>query len=362
MYIKNQISALISFSSHEKKTSITSSITLKALSEAVQGRLEGGNPQKNIESIKPLNQATPEDITFFHNHFYLDQLRKTRAGACLIHEKYAKDLPSGVTAVVCEKPYQSLGKMIALFSSFQRPSVQGVNIHPTAHVAKEVTFLGSAFVGPYSVLEGSVEIGDQSIIESFVHIKNSSMGKGCHIRSHVTIQESCLGHHVTVKEGASIGQDGFGFSIEDPLSRDKIPQIGKVVIEDHVDIGANTTVDRGSLENTRIGSYSKIDNLVQIAHNVVIGKFCVIAAQTGISGSTILGDYVMVGGQVGFSGHITIGNYTQVAAKSGVMRSTKDYDKIAGIPAVDISLWRKSCVALKNFVQKKLKRSISSDH
>jgi UDP-3-O-[3-hydroxymyristoyl] glucosamine N-acyltransferase len=330
-------------------------ISLGHLSLALEGRLVGQEPEKMIQGIKTLEQAGPLDITFFHNPLYKDALKQTQAGACILQEAYLEFLPSGTDALVCEKPYEAFGKAILLLMPQSDDDLPHTpEIHPTAYIHPSVKLHGGVRIGPYSVLEEGVEIGNQTIIGAFTHIKKGVfIGEQCCLGSHITLQKSWLGKGVRIKDGARIGQEGFGFSMEDPLSRKKIPQIGRVVLEDHVDIGSNTTIDRGSLEDTRIGSYSKIDNLVQIAHNVVLGKFCVIAAQTGISGSTKIGDYVMMGGQTGVSGHLKIGNYTQIAAKSGVMRSTKVGAKIAGIPAMDAPLWRRTCVLLKRWSEKK---------
>ena len=207
-------------------------------------------------------------------------------------------------------------------------------------------------IGNFVVIEEGVIIGENSVIDHNSVIKrNVIIGANAHIASNVTISHAVIGDNVIIHPGARIGQDGFGFA-SDHTGHLKMPQLGIVKIGNFVEIGANATIDRGSAQDTEIGDMSKIDNLVQLGHNVRLGKACVIVAQVGIAGSTKLGDFVVLGGQVGVSGHLKIGNQVQVAAQSGVTKDIEDKQVMGGYPAVPVRKWHRQTIALQNLASK----------
>jgi UDP-3-O-[3-hydroxymyristoyl] glucosamine N-acyltransferase len=302
-----------------------------------------------IMDIAPLHKAVVGHLSCLHNPKYIEQFKQTKATACLISPEYAKYAPKGVVLLLSEKPYRAFGQVAALFYPGAKKAGEispQASVHSTAKIGK------NCFIGPFAVIEANVHIGDgceigsNSVIEAGVEL-----GKECQIAANVTISHALLGDRVVVKPGARIGQKGFGFHM-DELGHLNIPQLGRVVIGDAVEIGANTTIDRGAAEDTIIGHGTRIDNLVQIAHNVQIGDNCVIVAQSGVSGSTQMGRYVVVAGQVGITGHLVIGDGVKIAAQSGVMRDIAKGDTVAGTPSVAVRDWHRQTIALKRLAEK----------
>jgi UDP-3-O-[3-hydroxymyristoyl] glucosamine N-acyltransferase len=286
---------------------------------------------KIIKGVQTLKNACEEHVTFFSNPKYINDVKLTKAGACLIKEQDQNLLPSEVTRIITGDPYLSYGLLLDLIVRNEKQP----EIAPTAYISNSAKIGSNCSIGHNSVIEDEVIIGNNVEVGPNVTLANCTIGDNCIIHT-----------------GVRIGQDGFGFTMGSDGNIKKIKQIGRVIIGNNVEIGANSTVDRGAIENTIIGNYTKIDNLVQIGHNVVIGKNCIICAQVGIAGSTVIGDYVMIGGQAGINGHITIGSQVQIAAQSGVASNVKDREKVGGYPAVTITDWHRQSVFLKNAIKK----------
>lgn len=285
---------------------------------------------KIIKGVQTLRNAGEDHITFFSNPKYIDDLKSTKAGVCLIKEQDEGLLPSYVTRIITSDPYLTYGLVLDLLVDEE---IQD-QVVPTAYISNSAEIGISCSIGPNTVVGDKVTIGNNVIIGANVTLENCHIGNDC-----------------IIHPGVRIGQDGFGFTMGGNGNIKKIKQLGKVIIGNNVEIGANTTIDRGAIENTTIGDYTKIDNLVQIGHNVVIGKNCIICAQVGIAGSTVIGDYVMIGGQAGINGHISIGNQVQIAAQSGVSSSLKDKEKVGGYPAVAITDWHRQSIFLKKSIK-----------
>ena len=304
-----------------------------------------------ISGVNTLRDAGPNDITFFHNIKYKDVLSQTKAAACILEEAYAKFLPSGVVPLIHTSPLRAYAQVVGVFYPIVEPSLPR-EIHPSACIASSARLGRNIAIGPYVVIGEQVVLGDnvtigaQTLIQAHVHI-----GDDTFIDAHVRISHSTIGKKVCILPGVRIGQSGFGFYMDrhGPIN---VPHIGTVVIGDDVEIGANTTIDRGSLNHTIIGEGTRIDNLVQIGHNVTIGKRCILVAQVGIAGSTDIGNDTIIAGQVGISGHLKIGARVKIAAKSGVVKDIQDDYIMGGIPAVPIKKWHCQIRALAKLIKK----------
>jgi UDP-3-O-[3-hydroxymyristoyl] glucosamine N-acyltransferase len=314
---------------------------------------EGVDLNVVIESVGPLDRASPRSLAFFENSKYAVDLANTRALACLVHPKYADKVPKSTVALLTREPYRAfalvLGKLypsaLRPVSSFGASGVSpGVSIHPSARLEKDVTVDPGAVIGPGAEIGSGTFIGANSVIGAGVRI-----GRDCSIGPHVSILNALLGNRVVLLSGARIGQDGFGFAMG-AQGHLKVPQIGRVILQDDVEVGANTTIDRGANRDTIIGEGSKIDNLVQIGHNVVIGRHCVITGQVGIAGSSQLDDFVVIGGQAGIAGHLKIGMGAQIAASSGVMTDVPPGARFGGLPAQPLKEFFKELAFIRKFV------------
>lgn len=289
-----------------------------------------------IEAVAPLDQGVPGTLVFLDNPKYADDVRATRATACLVSQRYADRVPDATVALITGEPYAACAKVSAkLFPDSMRPGSvfggsgvsPGSYIHPEARLESGVTVDPGAVIGPRAEIGEGTVIGPNAVIGPDVRI-----GRNCSIGPHATILFALIGDRVIIHPGARIGQDGFGFAMS-PRGHLKVPQIGRVIIQNDVEIGANTTIDRGANRDTVIGEGTKIDNLVQIAHNVTIGRHCVIVSQVGISGSTDIADFVAAGGQAGITGHLKIGMGAQIGAQSGVMTDVPAGARFGGSPA-----------------------------
>ncbi len=294
-----------------------------------------------ICNIMSLDEAGAGHVTFFNNPKYLKNFLKTRATACFVSEKYAERTPDGVIALVSDDPYRSFALSLSMFyPESVRPRTMGSadtgfagGIHQSAELEDNVTVEPGAVVGP------EARIGSGTVIAAGASIGyRVCIGRDCYIGPNSTVIHALVGDRVVLHAGVRIGQDGFGFAMG-PTGHLKVPQIGRVIIQDNVDIGANSAVDRGALKDTIIGEGTRIDNMVQIGHNVVIGRNCVIVALVGIAGSVELGDGVVLGGQVGISGHVKIGAGAQIAATASVRSNVPPGTKWGGTPAIPLSQW-----------------------
>ena len=274
-----------------------------------------------ITGIAPLDSAGPSDIAFYDSPRFLDDLKRTTAGACFVKPTQVSHVPPGVAVLTSSKPYISLiAVTCALFGGALRPGPvfggrgvdSGAFVHPEARLEDDVTVDPGAVIGPRAEIGSGTVIGANAVIGADVCI-----GRNCSIGPGASVLHALIGDRVILQPGARIGQDGFGF-VPGPRGLTKVPQVGRVIIQDDVEIGAGTAIDRGVNRDTVVGEATKIDNLVQIGHNVTIGRNCAIVAQVGIAGSVILGERVQLGGQVGIADNLTIGDGARVAAKSGV--------------------------------------------
>lgn len=289
-----------------------------------------------ITGIAPLAAGHRGDLCFFASPRYREALAACRATACFLLPRHAHFLPPDVIGLLVEDPQRAMTLAAAhLFPEALRPislfGATGVSpgavVHPQARLEPGVTVDPGAFIGPGAEIGSGTVIGPQAVIGPGVRI-----GRACSIGAHVSLVCALVGDRVIIHPGARLGQDGFGYARGDKGYL-KTPQLGRVIVQDDVEIGANTTIDRGATRDTIIGEGTKIDNLVQIGHNVVIGRFCAIVAQTGIAGSCEIGDYAALGGQSAVAGHLTIGEGAAIAAKSGVMRDVPAGARFGGSPA-----------------------------
>lgn len=307
------------------------------------------DPTQIITDVSPLHKANAGHISCLHNPKYLGQFKETKASACLVSADYVEYAPKGVAVIVSSKPYRAYGQIASLFY----PSLKkGGGVSPQAAVHSTAKIGKNCYIGPFAVIGENAVIGDGCEIEANSVIgPGVEIGEDCLIASNVTISHALLGRRVTLKPGARVGQKGFGFHM-DESGHLNIPQLGRVIIGDDVEVGANTTIDRGAEADTIIGCGTRIDNLVQIAHNVQLGENCVLVAQSGVAGSTQLGRFVIVAGQVGIAGHLNIGDDVKIAAQSGVMRDIAKGETVAGYPCVAVRDWHRQTVALKKLVKK----------
>ncbi len=291
--------------------------TLAEIASTVDGELQGDAATK-ISGAASLAEATGDEISFFHNPRYLAQLRKTRAAAVIVPPDFAEEI--GPAVIRTQNPAKAFEQIALRFAP--APIKFAPGIHPSAVIDRNAKVGEDVSIQAFVVIEPGAQIGDGTTIGAHSYIGHDVViGEGCMIYPRVTIRERCrFGARVILHSGAVIGADGFGFEMT-ARGQAKVPQIGIVQIDDDVEIGANTTIDRARFGRTWIQEGAKIDNLVQVAHNVVVGKHTVIAAQTGIAGSVRIGQRVMIGGQAGIIGHIEIGDGTMIGAQTGVSKN-----------------------------------------
>jgi UDP-3-O-[3-hydroxymyristoyl] glucosamine N-acyltransferase len=301
-----------------------------------------------LEGVAPLQTAGPSEVSFLDNRRYSSALDRTSAGAVVVHPDMAARVPTTTVAIITSEPYAAWARVAALFYPVSPPSP---GIHPSAIVADGALIDPSAEVGPLSVIETGAEIGPGCRIGPCAVIGSGvTIGRDCRIGAHVSLSYALLGARVYIYPGARIGQEGFGFaSTKDGFL--SIPQLGRVILEDDVEVGANTTIDRGSSRDTVIGAGSRLDNLVQIGHNVILGRCCVIVAQVGISGSTVLEDFVRVGGQAAMAGHLHIGQGAEIGAQAGVISDMAPGAKVLGSPAQPIKDFFRQIALLKKMAK-----------
>jgi UDP-3-O-[3-hydroxymyristoyl] glucosamine N-acyltransferase len=314
----------------------------------------GDDGTRSLSDLRPLGEAGPAHLTFVDNRKYLEQLAGTHAAACIVAPAFAERLPAGVVALLMAAPYRGFALALQAFyptslkpktAEFDARDPAATPIHTTARIEP------GAIIEPGAVIGREAWIGKGTTVAAGALVGyRVTVGRDCFIGPGVTLSHALVGDRVTLHAGVRVGQDGFGFAMG-AGGHLKVPQIGRVIIQDDVEIGANSCVDRGALKDTVIGEGTKIDNLVQIGHNVVIGRRCVIVAQTGIAGSATLEDFVVMGGQSGIAGHLRVGAGTQIAGASHVTENIPPRSRMVGTPAIPIREWTRERMALRRLAK-----------
>lgn len=325
--------------------------TLARLAELSGARMApGADPAAEFSDVAALDSAGPSSVSFLDNRKYLDAFRASRAGACVVAAAVADKAPAGMALLISPDPYRSYAHIAQAFYPVRAPEpwqAPTAWIDPSAKLGEGCRFEPGAVVGARAEIGARCRIGANAVIGDGVVI-----GDDCIIGANATLSHTILGQRVNIYPGARIGQDGFGFAMG-PQGHLKVPQLGRVRIGDNVEVGANSTIDRGAGPDTVIGDGCMIDNLVQIGHNVQLGRGCVIVAQVGISGSTQLGDFVAAGGQAGIAGHLRIGSGARIAAQSGIMRDVGAGETVGGTPAVPMTEWLRQVAVLGKLARRK---------
>jgi UDP-3-O-[3-hydroxymyristoyl] glucosamine N-acyltransferase len=339
-------------------------LTIGEIVALTGARPRGGVPlDRVISNVAPLDAARACDLTFLEGPKYLDQLALTRAGACLITTRFADRAPPRVALLCVREPYRAFVDVARkLFPEALRPSslfacedvAAGARVHPSARLERGVVIDHGAVIGQEAEIGGGTLIAANAVIGPHVHI-----GRDCAIGAHVSITHALLGDRVIIHPGCRIGQDGFGYAMG-KSGHLKVPQLGRVIVQDDVEIGAGTTIDRGANRDTVVGEGTKIDNLVQIGHNVAIGRHCVLVAQTGISGSVTLEDFVVLGARVGVNNHVTIGEGAHIAATSIVAHDVPPGARWGGCPAKPVRQWMREMFVLERLAARQALGDASS--
>lgn len=326
-------------------------MTLQKVSEITGAVLQ--DPSKAnvmIRDIATLTRADQGEICFFYDKKAKDQAKNIKATACITTEELVSLVPDGVIKLTSKDPKRAFLKLnMAMYNEKSR----GLGIAPSAKIAPTAKLGKNCFVGENVVIEDNVVIGDNCLIEHGAVITNDcKIGNNCRIGVNAKVSFCEMGNDCYIYAGAQIGNDGFGFMMIDGKHQ-RIPQLGRVIIGDDVEVGANACIDRGALDDTIIGDGCRIDNLSQIAHNDIMGRGCIVVAQTGIAGSCTFGDYVVCGGQTGFADHLKIGSGAQIGAQSGVMQDVEAGSVVLGYPAQPIKDFMRQTVYLKKIIKNK---------
>ncbi len=311
---------------------------------------EQGDPGHKYKDVAPLDKAGPDEVSFLDNKLYLDAFKESRAGLCLVRPEHGDQAPSSMAILVNDDPYRAYAKVARAF--YPLPQAEP-GIHPSAFVDDSATLGKGCQIEAGAVIGARAQLGNNCVIAPNAVIgPGVVLGDETRVGPGATVTCALIGSYTIIHDGARVGQDGFGFAMggEGHL---KVPQLGRVIIGDDVEIGANATIDRGAGPDTVIGDGCRIDNLVQIAHNVQMGRGCVIVAQVGISGSTRLDDFVIIGGQAGLTGHLHLGAGAKVAANSGVMRDIGPGEAVGGSPAMPVREWHRQTVAISRLAKGK---------
>lgn len=310
----------------------------------LSGGIVDGPAAREITGFAKIEEAGEGDISFIANPKYAHFASSSKASALLVSSDF--EAPEGTTATLIrvENPYSALARLMA---AFEQPDTK-TGVEQPSFISESASLGSGAYVGAFAYIGENAKIGENVKIYPHAYVGDGvEIGDNCKIYPHATIYAGCrIGNNCIIHAGAVIGADGFGFAPDGDTYR-KIPQLGIVVLEDDVEVGANTTIDRATMGETRVAAGTKLDNLIQVAHNVRIGRNNVIAAQTGIAGSTVIGDSNRIGGQTGFAGHIKFGSRCEVGAQTGVNRGLGDGKRIIGYPAMDASLFARIFVLLK---------------
>ncbi|MBP3687957.1 MAG: UDP-3-O-(3-hydroxymyristoyl)glucosamine N-acyltransferase [Alphaproteobacteria bacterium] len=306
--------------------------TIEEIAKAINAEIiTEGRSKEKIDDICSIESAGATDLCFFYDKKSKDKATLIKAKACVTIKELVGLIPEGVIVLITENPKLAFTNLINFYYSEHKPSAE---IDKSAVIAKSAQIGKNCYVGAHAVIEDDVVIGDNCVIEANAVIaRGCKIGNNCRIGNNASVAYCLMGNDCYIYTGARIGQDGFGFSVVEGRHQ-RIPQIGRVIIGNDVEVGANTCIDRGALDDTIIGDGCRIDNLVQVAHNDRIGKCCILVAQTGIAGSCTFGDYVVCGGQTGFADHLKVGSGAQIGAQSGVMRDIEPGAIVMGSPTV----------------------------
>ena len=324
----------------------------------IAGFLNGeivGNSDIKVNTIAKIEEGQPGALSFLANPKYEHYIYDTKSSIVLVNKSFVPSAHIGATLIKVENAYDAFASLLRLVDQ-ARPRKKG--IHPTAIIEATAKIGSDVYIGPYTYIGENCIIGDQCSVYPHVYIgDNTRLGSNCTINPGVKIYHDCIiGEGCIVHAGTVIGSDGFGFAPQSESEFMKIPQLGNVILEDHVEIGANVTIDRATMGSTIIRKGVKLDNLIQIAHNVEVGENTVMAAQTGISGSTKVGKNCMFGGQVGLAGHIKIANGTKIGAQGGILGDVKEENTaIIGSPAIEVKQFLRSSVIFKKLPDMKVK-------
>ena len=323
---------------------------MKFTAQQIAGILEGdivGNPDVEVSKLSKIEEGTEGSLTFLSNPKYTSYIYSTKASITIVNKTFKPEHDINTTLIKVEDAYKSFSKLLEYYNQVKL-NKQGVE--QPSFISDSVTLGDDVYVGAFSYIGDNVSIG-----KSVKIFPNTYIGDNVTIGDHTIVfsgakiySESIIGKHCVINSGVIVGADGFGFVPDEKGEYSKVPQIGNVIIEDYVDIGAATTIDRATLGSTIIRKGVKLDNQIQIAHNVEIGKNTVIAAQSGVAGSTKIGENCLIGGQVGIVGHLTIGNNVRIQAQSGIGRHVKDNEILQGSPSFNYGDWNKSYVHFKN--------------
>ena len=296
-----------------------------------------GDSDFEVEGVRPLDTARAQHLSFLHNPKYVDEARSSEAGVVLVADP---EILPGRTLLVCPEPYLALAHALEIFHPVERPEP---GVHPSSVVADDVSLGERASVGPLVSIGAGSSIGERSVIGAGCVLgRGVEIGANCLLHPRVVVEDNCrIGDRCIVHSGTVIGSDGYGFATVDGVHH-KVPQVGIVVLEDDVELGANVCIDRAALGETRIGRGTKVDNLVQIAHNVEVGEHCLLVAQVGISGSTQIGHHSVFAGQAGCSGHLKIGSGVVASARAAVFKDVPDGVTVSGAPARPHREWLKA--------------------
>lgn len=321
-----------------------------------------GNPDVRVRKLAKIESAPPGSVSFLSNPEYERFIYLTEASVVIVREDFVpvQPLPSELTLLKVDDPYRAFARLLEAYDAILK---RQVGIHPSAQVDADVTLGDDCYVGPAVVIESGAVIGDRVELHAHTHVgREVRIGNDTVLHSGSRVLDRCvIGNRCTLQSGAVVGADGFGFAPKADGTYAKVPQTGNVIIEDNCDVGSLTTIDRATLGSTILRKGCKLDNLIQVAHNVVIGEATVIAAQTGIAGSTTIGSRCMIGGQVGIGGHLTIANGSKIAAKSGVSASLlKEGLAYQGNPAVPVKAFQQYQIALRKLARIPLNERLSA--
>ncbi|WP_395633254.1 UDP-3-O-(3-hydroxymyristoyl)glucosamine N-acyltransferase [Flavobacterium sp.] len=323
---------------------------MKFTAAQIAGILEGevvGNPSAEVFKLSKIEEGTEGSLTFLANPKYVNYIYSTNATITIVNSTFEPESELKTTLIKVEDAYQSFSKLLEYYNQVK---LMKSGIEQPSVISENVTYGENLYLGSFSYIGKNVVIGKNVKIypNSFIG-DNVTIGDDCIFFAGVRIySESVIGNNCVIHSGTIIGSDGFGFAPQEDGTYNKVPQIGNVILEDNVEVGSCTTIDRATLGSTIIRKGVKLDNQIQIAHNVEIGENTVIAAQTGVAGSTKIGKSCMIGGQVGIAGHLTIGNNVRVQAQSGIGRNIPDGETLQGSPSFNYSDWNKSYVHFRN--------------